>query len=81
MILRKYQMTRNRQERIDIDLDDNVLDPEVLVPGRAFNSEDLTPRVSDFCINCETTQKIIGKITIGHSRGSICVKCFKAYQK
>ena len=36
MILRKYQMTRNRQERIDIDLDDNVLDPEVLVPGESF---------------------------------------------
>ena len=35
----------------------------------------------DFCINCETTNKIIGKITIGRKSGSICVKCFKAYQK
>jgi len=68
LILRKYQMTNN-------------YDPEVPYPSKAFSQEDPTPRVSDFCINCETTQKIIGKITIGHRRGSICVKCFKAYQK
>ena len=66
---RKYQMTNN------------VNDPDVFDPNKAFSQEDPTPRTIDFCINCETTNKIIGKITIGHKSGSICVKCFKAYQK
>jgi hypothetical protein len=37
--------------------------------------------IKDFCINCESSQKIIGTITLGQRSGSICVKCFKANQK
>ena len=52
-------------------------DPEVLDPYKAFIPLDLTP-TKDFCINCESSQKIIGTITLGQKTGSICVKCFKA---
>jgi len=52
-------------------------DPEVLDPYKAFSPMDLSP-IKDFCINCESSQKIIGTITLGQRSGPICVKCFKA---
>ena len=36
-------------------------DPEIHEPGETY----LSTKIMDRCINCETTQKIIGKISIG----------------
>ncbi len=70
MSLRKYQMTKPEELP-------EFRDPEIHEPGETY----LSTKIMDRCINCETTQKIIGKISIGRKSGSICVKCFKAYQK
>ena len=51
------------------------LDPNVPGPSKAFSQYDLAP-ITDRCINCEESKKIIGTITLGNKTGPICVKCF-----
>ena len=55
------------------------LDPNVPGTIKAFSQYDLAP-ITDRCINCEESKKIIGTITLGNKTGPICVKCFKSYQ-
>ena len=51
MSLRKYQMTKPEELP-------EFRDPEIHEPGETY----LSTKIMDRCINCETTQKIIGKI-------------------
>jgi len=53
--------------------------PKVNDPSKAFGQYDLAP-ITDRCINCEESKKIIGTITLSKRSGPICVKCFKSYQ-
>jgi len=57
-----------------------IHNPFVPDPSKAFSQYDNAPHI-DRCINCEKSKKIIGTITLGKKSGSICVKCFKAYQE
>ena len=55
------------------------LDPNVPGPSKAFSQYDLAP-ITDRCINCEESKKIIGTITLGNKTVLYVLSVFKSYQ-